>query len=1587
MLISLPPHTALHFLSFRFLIFRITDIKYNSPAHISGKIEDGDEIIQINYQTVVGWHYKRVLQQLQESPPDVLLTLKKRPRHTKIYGQIYMKPYRLPSKKRSLPYRFGENLPSPRIEFIPSVQNFPVLLPLTEQGVISGAGGNLSDSDSSSSSSILLPAESTAVKSNEKDLRLYLPKPRAVLQRRNTICGDQASGYRGNITFWHEMTIRRTNIDGNSLRDKSVSVGFGLDSTKRPITCIGIHSNKEKYGDLSGAMKGSLPDMKTTKDHQEQEKMSTPPSPSPSSSTTTPASNAKPLPNDVNDNMISTKWGTTVGIIDDAPRPEHIVGRSRVVKFNPSHDIIEHAHDTHAGSSGDSSTEIGATTVLPSLPMKQKQQQMGLMPANNSSNGAGGGTGLAEAINVTLIKSKSEQQTKGMSQNNFRDEGLFRTLLNFKLFFAFLSFHFAQFNLLLFVYFCPPTNSIDKPPEIGPRNEFLKKIAPKPPPRPSKAAELVQGKFDMLRQARASNSPINAAAATATAATDTHHTAHNATFDTFNDAKKHTLKSPTVANEPKIPEMTTSSPLLQNVLKHTVSNDDSAKSLPTPSPSSQKIYSSKYNNSSMDSSSNNASGGGGANTEESELLTPNRTKTLTLKKKNSILAKRRKISLKTLELSDIQGHLFRRTKDKHGVTYWAKLYFVLVESALYGFRNKNSQKANCLIFLPGFTISLAKEVHSKPFAYKVYHPKKTFYFAAESEQALSQWMDYIRRATLKGNIATIDPMQIDRIDTRDIFSETDSSEDENDSLADATPPSSTTNSFKHSFLGKSSKKRGSVDDTSSSHSSSAQPKSEKYHLGFGSLKKFTNLHNLPFSSSKSEKEREERKKQQNSDIPVPTAQFRSYRKIPGNAGMQLGGSNSMAAASSAATPMDYSNMMAQQQQQQRNQQPQSLPTQQSSSSSSPLASVINDSMQSLNECGTGSGAGAKAQHSPTIISGNSMTATYDMGGLAPPLTPSALSIISATTTSPSTPIVTVAPATIITSTPTTSKSTAKSNGDSVQQQTSQAASAKTFEPHFLNNKPISKLSKNKTSPFNYMHASNPNLVEFTFQTSKTLDVGLPKVNVSNTFDQHQNLQGFITLKDLMLQHEEDEANNMYNNRVNLGVEKPGDRHAKHHHRSKQHRGRPSIGGNDGSFIENGDDCSEIAESLSSAASIAAGGVATTAGGSVGVGSGTTVAPVNKIQRRSLPKTPDYAQSFKTDDSDIIMARSKEGQKLRDFGYEFISGDDINNGGGNNMNNNHNHYNNNHHHHHHHHQHGGVGGGAYSNSNSNNSGALITNPSGATKPAVLAKPTDRFLLPKRKGLNWIGLNLDHHKRNDSDDKPIGKGSFKATKPKHSTPAPTPTEWQTTIDANRVRNDTYNDSATSSMSSSAGFHASTPTAYTGSNRNDSVHFPFTNGDRKASAPNATSYLSKLTFGNNTKTAKEKRLLGSPRLHRAASSIFGRKNVESPTIDAHNQNFTQHDSFALPKYNANNDYASSMNAGSGSGGSIGGGNDTITSRNDSLNEIGGGGGSSGGAIPTPNFIPLISPSLGPTSDQNIEYPPIFVPMKYQFNEGMNE
>ncbi|XP_067099171.1 connector enhancer of kinase suppressor of ras 3-like isoform X2 [Osmerus mordax] len=60
----------------------ITGTTEHSPADMTRKIHAGDEVIQVNQQTVVGWQLKNLVCKLREDPKGVVLLLKKRPTGT-----------------------------------------------------------------------------------------------------------------------------------------------------------------------------------------------------------------------------------------------------------------------------------------------------------------------------------------------------------------------------------------------------------------------------------------------------------------------------------------------------------------------------------------------------------------------------------------------------------------------------------------------------------------------------------------------------------------------------------------------------------------------------------------------------------------------------------------------------------------------------------------------------------------------------------------------------------------------------------------------------------------------------------------------------------------------------------------------------------------------------------------------------------------------------------------------------------------------------------------------------------------------------------------------------------------------------------------------------------------------------------------------------------------------------------------------------------------------------------------------------------------------------------------------------------------
>ncbi|XP_017469109.1 PREDICTED: uncharacterized protein LOC108361064 [Rhagoletis zephyria] len=1016
-------------------VHRITEIKYNSPAHTSGKIEYGDEIVQINYQTVVGWQGKTVWHQLHVSPTDVLLTLKKRPKHMKIYGQIYMQPYRLPSKKRTVGSRWGENLPTPRTGFLTVPNNsaaFELLSLKSEEKVATTA----SDSESNCSDT----STPTETKTSEKRSRLYYEKPRTVLQRRHTISGDLKCG--SDVTQHYKP---KAGIVGDpsspSLRDKCKSFGFGLELTSRPKTCIGMGGKNEDGAEMQEVFNKSKMAIEGTENAENMIERSKP-------------GVSKVVRFDANmkyeDYPVDEKYTCNV--------ENTILETFEPILFADEED--EDVLDMQRNAARDERLLVPTTSILTTTPATPKPPA----PLPDAIAEAA----VVEAVNVPIVARRGRLD-KSHSTPAYDNTGV----------------------------------DCDTPPAIEPRKEFLQQTPPVPPPRPRKQK-------DMLPQPVPPPPPKPA------------------------NLMGIALQLPHSLQSPSSSKLNTSAISPEGINNSVLQLPLSTMPLTMTSPSIAT-----NTNISLSSTP----------TQINELHTPTKSRTLSLKKKHSLVAKRRNVNLKVLGTGDIQGHLYRRTKDRRGVTFWARLYFVMLNTILYGFRSKEATKASCVIFLPGFTVSLAKEVHSKPHAFKVYHAAKTFYFAVESQDALNQWVELLRQATLfpqtnsqnMRQLATAGAM--DNINTKDLFSETDSSGEETESMVSSNLCTPSPQSSGKDIV-------SNLSSTTSTPTSS-QPKQERRYLG--SLRKLTKG-TLQFKSSGSSSE-----KKPSSDIPVPTDQYRSYRKVPGGSfGLQIG----------TNTPGYHHDLSFQ-----------------SPQNSSPPTHILNTSQPHLVPAAApppppphdlGRKLSLSSSHVSIVSNGTDFSlnsSVVSTSCLGPPSSPAPV--------------------------PERNESYPETHQSPGAQSTSTSTSS------------ISSRSMRKI-PYNFIHASNPNLVEFDFQTSKTLDYSLPKINSANSWDAHHNIQSFITLKDLMLRKQEEEAQEMYNNRVLLGVEKK---------EVLQNR----IGGAGGDC---GDSCA-----------------------------GSISSKLSKTQNRSLPKTPDYEISFKPDDEDIRRTRTKEGLKLRDFGYELISGDE------------------------------------------------------------------------------------------------------------------------------------------------------------------------------------------------------------------------------------------------------------------------------------------------------------------------------------------
>ncbi|KAJ8946682.1 hypothetical protein NQ318_019997 [Aromia moschata] len=840
-------------------IHQIADIKYGSPAHGSSKIEEGDEIVQVNYQTVVGWQRKKVMILLQESPPEIVLTLKKRPRHTKVYGQIYMKPYRLPSRKRSnqnWSTRWNDSLPSPRL--LPILDLPPITISKAEEVI------ETVDIETELSSSDSEPPDSPLDVSG----RMYPLKPRPILQRRNTITGATPTNkrpYPSIEQYWDFIKTKSTNThcssyninstaqfeeDSKILRDKSFSCNVGLDLSPRPTTVIGLThrnstSHKKSFKEKSGKKRVNFEEKNDTVESKKEntEELAGILEPSNLNEEKSVSINSLASLNNENISFIdegreltdrtsmTLDWQKEIveELIDAIKmkpieeKPEQNVEKVDNVTSTVIKDPILASINIHSIIKKFDEQEqdtFSKPRILPraqakkppEVPQKPEGKVKPVVPPRSATTKLRGrldkshstpAYDLTEDENekteniLVLEKIKSPEKLPDVIPEIIKEPEISP---------------FTENPLKLGIPLKPipkivePLEEIknkDVPPKPPPRNfiEVSKPAYPSDSPKPTNLVELSKSSTvpsksifefpDPKKSEHVRQSSIHS-------------------IDMSQGSNKVTEQQTISGHDDKLPPKffdpkLVSTPIVKS--KMDFSEADTLAYKITPSYEIQK------------------------STSETKISPTNSivkamisSKTKSAKKKNTLTAKRRRVTVNDLSPADIQGYLYQRLRGKHNQNvHWEKRWFVLLGNFLYGFKSKEDPKAACLIFLSGFTVAVASEVKSRSNAFKVYHTGTVFYFSADDPDALQSWIDLIRTATLHNETS--------KTQETSLYSET----DESDTEKSKAPTEKTDSLKKFGSLKKFTSKKSTTDTAHSGstsldrkwffNKSSSQPKS------------------------------------------------------------------------------------------------------------------------------------------------------------------------------------------------------------------------------------------------------------------------------------------------------------------------------------------------------------------------------------------------------------------------------------------------------------------------------------------------------------------------------------------------------------------------------------------------------------------------------------------------------------------------------------------------------------------------------------------------------------------------------------------
>nr|XP_045594564.1 uncharacterized protein LOC123755796 isoform X1 [Procambarus clarkii] len=862
-------------------VHQVSEVRALSPAYQCGKLQEGDELVQVNYQTVIGWSPHKVAAIMQEFPVEVILTVKKRPRHANTVTQIYLKPMRLPSKKRTYSPWANSLAASPRydLQSIPnlqlsvSVDKMPLrreenlvrrpksITPPPQQAApspqpppsLGDVPSTTSDRESEASDSEDDPflSDSDLAGTSPVSVRLYHPKPRAPVQRRATIPGATT---RPSLSFDQLLQDvkwirggRGGFIEGSDPSDPDLLRGSGgSDRVARPHTCIGtenkirlIRERKEamlkeggqvecpvkegggKSADDTGGKNGKRnADQECLSGEEKYEKK---------------VVNVIPLPP-----RKPTNYGAATGSHTSSPSVAHRplltedntngrVGSPALVAHaqSPSLQYGTVSPDKTINSSRESVQDVSGRPrrVSEDRPKLDKSHSTPAYDLDGDGTLPGVSTSLSSHTERSPATLKSPHSTKhGSSSTNFFSKRDSKTSL------AVISGDVTPVIPHLGI-----ASGRDSPGEVL-------------PPVPATI--------------------ITSAVMTVGAGT-TEHVRSQVVFPV--GAAVSDQASSELVNKADV-----------NSGAGEVHGSGGAGG------GNRKLGSSDggFINSNDGRVSTSSSGISGVESMNSQQVVPSsacqpstssaaavvlretRSSSPSVWRRGFLVSDRgsRRISCRELGQGDHQGWLHRR-RDNKGFLLphrWERRWFILKKNYLYGYRDREAVRADSLIYLPGFHVCPATDVKAKKFAFKIYHSSgATFYFACDTSEERSRWMSQMGLSAITSLASQNRHQHVHQQQGEEVYySETDEELEERSSPSRRSPQSS------QSRTSPSKEAAGGV-----WRGGSASPSR-------GSQGRGTSLSSLAgLGSSKSQGLRFLQPSRDPMNQPVPTASFRSYRRV------------------------------------------------------------------------------------------------------------------------------------------------------------------------------------------------------------------------------------------------------------------------------------------------------------------------------------------------------------------------------------------------------------------------------------------------------------------------------------------------------------------------------------------------------------------------------------------------------------------------------------------------------------------------------------------------------------------------------------